>query len=247
MGARWYSPSTGGFTARDSISLPSSPSGLANRYSYGRGAPTSFVDPDGHQTDTIVAPGTDRYNREKEVQRSNEQLRRGITTGVRLGKVVPGLNMFAMGFDVAFGGSDPAVNLFVGKPKFNNFRQNKPTTIAGNPFSFLSMLTSLFGQLVNLGRQLRDLLAGIRWPSGYGVGSAEVVWDPSVAARAEAENTAKTVALSPPLAATQPIIEGGVVSTSPLAPASKVAVEAGDVRGCQRGCPADPGCSVGHL
>ena len=123
--------------------------------------------------------------------------------------------MFAMGFDVAFGGSDPAVNSFVGKPKFNNTRPNKPTTVAGNPFSFLSLLTSLFGQLVNLGRQLRDLLSGIRWPSSYGAGNAEVVWDPSVVARAEAEDTAKTVALSPPPAATQPIIEGGVVPHPP--------------------------------
>ncbi|WP_394614549.1 LamG-like jellyroll fold domain-containing protein [Lentzea sp. JNUCC 0626] len=48
MGARWYSPSTGGFTARDSIALPSSPSGLANRYAYGLGAPTNYSDPDGH-------------------------------------------------------------------------------------------------------------------------------------------------------------------------------------------------------
>ncbi|MGI5505356.1 polymorphic toxin-type HINT domain-containing protein [Lentzea sp. CA-135723] len=48
MGARWYSPGTGGFTARDSISLPSSPSGLANRYAYGLGAPTNYDDPDGH-------------------------------------------------------------------------------------------------------------------------------------------------------------------------------------------------------
>ncbi|WP_233439325.1 RHS repeat-associated core domain-containing protein [Lentzea atacamensis] len=48
MGARWYSPGTGGFTARDSISLPSSPSGMANRYAYGLGAPTNFSDPDGH-------------------------------------------------------------------------------------------------------------------------------------------------------------------------------------------------------
>ena len=48
MGARWYSPGAGGFTTRDSISLPSSPSGLANRYAYGLGAPTNFSDPDGH-------------------------------------------------------------------------------------------------------------------------------------------------------------------------------------------------------
>ncbi|GLY53153.1 polymorphic toxin-type HINT domain-containing protein [Lentzea sp. NBRC 102530] len=48
MGARWYSPRTGGFTARDSIALPSSPSGLANRYAYGLGAPTNYSDPDGH-------------------------------------------------------------------------------------------------------------------------------------------------------------------------------------------------------
>jgi RHS repeat-associated protein len=48
MGARWYSPGTGGFTARDSISLPSSPSVMSNRYSYGAAAPTTYSDPDGH-------------------------------------------------------------------------------------------------------------------------------------------------------------------------------------------------------
>ncbi|MGW6935388.1 polymorphic toxin-type HINT domain-containing protein [Lentzea sp. NPDC054927] len=48
MGARWYSPGTGGFTARDTISLPTAPSGTANRYVYGLGAPTNYDDPDGH-------------------------------------------------------------------------------------------------------------------------------------------------------------------------------------------------------
>lgn len=48
MGARWYSPRTGGFTARDSISLPTTPSGIANRYAYGLGAPTNHADLDGH-------------------------------------------------------------------------------------------------------------------------------------------------------------------------------------------------------
>lgn len=81
-----------------------------------------------------------------------------------------------------------------------------------------------------MAQYLRDLLAGIRWPGGYGVSSSQAVWDPSIAARAEAERTAKNVALSPPPAATRPIIEGGVVSSNPQTPASRVAVEMGDVQ-----------------
>ncbi|SER52083.1 intein N-terminal splicing region/RHS repeat-associated core domain-containing protein [Lentzea xinjiangensis] len=48
MGARWYSPSTGSFTSRDSIVLPSSPSIAMNRYTYGAGSPMNYDDPDGH-------------------------------------------------------------------------------------------------------------------------------------------------------------------------------------------------------
>lgn len=55
MGARWYSPGAGGFTARDGVTLPSAPSGLANRYAYGLGAPTNFDDPDGHCPICVVA------------------------------------------------------------------------------------------------------------------------------------------------------------------------------------------------
>ncbi|APU19207.1 DNRLRE domain-containing protein [Actinoalloteichus sp. GBA129-24] len=48
MGARWYDPASAAFLSRDDIDLPSSPSILTNRYTYGAGAPTNFVDPDGH-------------------------------------------------------------------------------------------------------------------------------------------------------------------------------------------------------
>ncbi|WNV89007.1 polymorphic toxin-type HINT domain-containing protein [Umezawaea sp. Da 62-37] len=49
MGARWYDPGTGGFTARDNISLPSSPSMRTNRYTYGGGAPLVNTDINGHE------------------------------------------------------------------------------------------------------------------------------------------------------------------------------------------------------
>lgn len=48
MGARWYNPSSGSFTSRDSISLPSSPSIVMNRYTYAGGSPMNYDDPDGH-------------------------------------------------------------------------------------------------------------------------------------------------------------------------------------------------------
>lgn len=48
MGARWYSPGTGGFVSRDSVNYSGGDSILANRYTYGAGAPLDFADPDGH-------------------------------------------------------------------------------------------------------------------------------------------------------------------------------------------------------
>ncbi len=48
MAARWYNPGSGGFESRDSWTLSPSPSGMANRYSYGLGSPTNYVDPSGH-------------------------------------------------------------------------------------------------------------------------------------------------------------------------------------------------------
>ncbi|KZB80374.1 hypothetical protein AVL48_12800 [Amycolatopsis regifaucium] len=48
MGARWYSPGTGTFNARDDIALPSNPSVAGNRYTYGNAAPMNGSDPDGH-------------------------------------------------------------------------------------------------------------------------------------------------------------------------------------------------------
>jgi RHS repeat-associated protein len=48
MGARWYSPSTGSFTSRDSVNYTKGSSTLANRYAYGAGDPLANTDPDGH-------------------------------------------------------------------------------------------------------------------------------------------------------------------------------------------------------
>ena len=48
MGARWYSPDSGSFTSRDSVSYSRGDSILANRYTYGAGAPLDYDDPDGH-------------------------------------------------------------------------------------------------------------------------------------------------------------------------------------------------------
>ncbi|MFI1397372.1 polymorphic toxin-type HINT domain-containing protein [Streptomyces sp. NPDC020681] len=48
MGARWYDPGTGVFDSRDSYNYASGASILANRYTYGAGAPMDYTDPDGH-------------------------------------------------------------------------------------------------------------------------------------------------------------------------------------------------------
>lgn len=51
MGARWYQPSTGAFTSRDTVSAASGSSVLFNRYTYGAGRPLDMIDPDGHWPD----------------------------------------------------------------------------------------------------------------------------------------------------------------------------------------------------
>ncbi|WP_370939367.1 LamG-like jellyroll fold domain-containing protein [Amycolatopsis sp. cg13] len=48
MGARWYAPGTGTFSARDDVSLPADPSVASNRYTFGNASPTNYTDPDGH-------------------------------------------------------------------------------------------------------------------------------------------------------------------------------------------------------
>ncbi|WP_431037738.1 DNRLRE domain-containing protein [Streptomyces sp. P6-2-1] len=48
MGARWYDSGTGTFGSRDAVDYTGGASILANRYTYGAGAPLDYVDPDGH-------------------------------------------------------------------------------------------------------------------------------------------------------------------------------------------------------
>ncbi|MEU6206246.1 LamG-like jellyroll fold domain-containing protein [Micromonospora musae] len=57
MGARWYDPGTGAFTSRDSVTYSSGDSILANRYTYGAGAPLDFDDPDGHWPNWLKKAG----------------------------------------------------------------------------------------------------------------------------------------------------------------------------------------------
>ncbi|GHK03909.1 hypothetical protein SY2F82_66120 [Streptomyces sp. Y2F8-2] len=48
MQSRWYDPGTGTFDSQDSYIYSSGASILANRYTYGAGAPLDYTDPDGH-------------------------------------------------------------------------------------------------------------------------------------------------------------------------------------------------------
>ncbi|MFI9387453.1 RHS repeat-associated core domain-containing protein [Kutzneria sp. NPDC052558] len=48
MGARWYDPTSGAFTSRDSMSLGAQPSGNANRYLYANSDPVNATDPTGN-------------------------------------------------------------------------------------------------------------------------------------------------------------------------------------------------------
>lgn len=49
MGARWYDPKSGAFTARDTVDYSGGDSVTANRYTYANGDPMSFTDPDGNR------------------------------------------------------------------------------------------------------------------------------------------------------------------------------------------------------
>lgn len=61
MAARWYTPTSGGFTARDSWNVSPNPSAAANRYSYGAADPMGRADPNGHDSGTILcAPDLDQ-------------------------------------------------------------------------------------------------------------------------------------------------------------------------------------------
>ncbi|WP_394613685.1 LamG-like jellyroll fold domain-containing protein [Lentzea sp. JNUCC 0626] len=48
MGARWYDPSTGSFSSRDSVDQGGPGSAGFNRYAYGVGSPVNGFDPNGH-------------------------------------------------------------------------------------------------------------------------------------------------------------------------------------------------------
>ncbi|WP_098010305.1 LamG-like jellyroll fold domain-containing protein [Streptomyces sp. sk226] len=58
MGARWYDPATGVFDSRDSYTYASGASILANRYTYGAGAPLDYSDPDGNWPSCIFCKKT---------------------------------------------------------------------------------------------------------------------------------------------------------------------------------------------
>ncbi|MGP4021731.1 LamG-like jellyroll fold domain-containing protein [Actinomadura sp. 3N407] len=56
MAARWYDPSTGSFTSRDSWTLDPSPDSVnGNRYTYGNANPNDHIDPTGHWAVPAVA------------------------------------------------------------------------------------------------------------------------------------------------------------------------------------------------
>ncbi|MCY0939522.1 LamG-like jellyroll fold domain-containing protein [Streptomyces sp. H34-S4] len=52
MAARWYQPSIGSFTSRDTWQLDPNPSVQANRYTYANASPLNGTDPTGHYVDT---------------------------------------------------------------------------------------------------------------------------------------------------------------------------------------------------
>lgn len=82
MGARWYDPGTGTFDSRDSYTYASGASILANRYTYGAGAPMDYTDPDGHWPSCGWCKKA--YNKVKK----NKYVRAAVKTAKNIAKAV---------------------------------------------------------------------------------------------------------------------------------------------------------------
>ncbi|WP_170220880.1 scabin-related ADP-ribosyltransferase [Amycolatopsis cihanbeyliensis] len=211
MGARWYTPGTGTFTARDSIDLPRTPSNAANRYTYALGSPTNYTDPDGRTPLAVcVAAPT--------------ACAAAGATAVRLAGA--GVR-FAIGLISRLAGSsgrdEPA-------PPPQPQPQPVPTLSPGS-LSFALRITFAIQAMVRSGLNIRDAIdqAGEQ----YGEGQVQAALSnpsvgapppppPGIKARKDARQKAINVALPIPEQAKKLIYTNGIVSASPSTPADTV-------------------------
>jgi RHS repeat-associated protein len=237
MGARWYDPSTGGFTARDSAGLPSSPSGRANRYAYGAGSPTNFVDPDGHDVCTLTRPETCAPNKSIEkfldgvgdvLKKAKPLYKQGLKFTGPIGRIYGFLDG---DFETAGGCRD---QLEVDGQKCRGWyvvKQNGAYARAldelqarqdrARNVQWTSLLNSIVAGIAAAGRAIGDfiqqaLAALQRVPTGSSQVAEEVI--------------AKEVALPISPQATAPLYVGGQVSANPALPANQTGVAAENVQ-----------------
>ncbi|WP_178380012.1 DNRLRE domain-containing protein [Cryptosporangium aurantiacum] len=92
MHARWYTPATGGFNSRDTMTVPADPSVQGNRYTYGNADPLNHTDPTGHLS-------------VKEITRAAAPIVRFVKPAVpairTIGRAVPGVNLVINVYDAA--------------------------------------------------------------------------------------------------------------------------------------------------
>ncbi|WP_327302985.1 DNRLRE domain-containing protein [Streptomyces sp. NBC_01298] len=130
MAARWYQPSIGSFTSRDTWQLDPNPSVQANRYAYANASPLNGTDPTGHFLD----PGISRWATPPRVAPSLAPPRPSTPTG-------SGFSWGGFGFRVAgrVGGVIGAVIGIVGNPTptYTTSCENSPLGCAYlNPDNF---------------------------------------------------------------------------------------------------------------
>ncbi len=99
MHARWYDPTTGGFSSRDSWTLNPSPSIQANRYTYANGTPLTAIDPSGHWPDLLPS----RTYIEQGIRQLEEYANRATNTARRGLGVVWRLRRYSNPFTAFFG------------------------------------------------------------------------------------------------------------------------------------------------
>ncbi|GLY49816.1 hypothetical protein Lesp01_34720 [Lentzea sp. NBRC 102530] len=216
MGARWYDPAAGGFTSRDDIALPTSPSVGANRFVYGNGDPIGNHDPDGHQCAGVRAParpdqglykkaglGGNCYQGTAASRQTTKSLARFGALRVAT-KFVPVIGWAQTTFDVYDWLNPPGPqNQFVASTKWRDLRKKNPDS-PNEPLPDEQQLPP------------------------------EVVMPPpvppGVIARIEAEQGAKNVEMALDPAALAVVIAGGVVAANPDVPAAVVATVQRDVQ-----------------
>ncbi|SHN47696.1 RHS repeat-associated core domain-containing protein [Cryptosporangium aurantiacum] len=91
MHARWYTPATGGFNSRDTMTVPADPSVQGNRYTYGNADPLNNTDP--------------RHLSVKELTRAAAPVVRFVQPAVpairTIGRAVPGVNLVINVYDAS--------------------------------------------------------------------------------------------------------------------------------------------------